>query len=190
MKKIICLFMLILSSLFLNINFSNASENVKNYVIELSEKFAKVNKIENKEEKYDESYKLAREYLDVDWMGNFILGKHRKTLEKSEVKNFVEVFSKYLINNYLETLSYFSKENLTFKETKEIEENTYLALIELNMDGKLVKIDLRVFKNKNGKYMIRDILPEGISFLNTQRTEVDNIITTKGYNKLMEEIKK
>lgn len=165
-------------------------DKVNEFITALSDEFEKVNIITDKDLKTEESFKITNKYLDIKWMGNFILGKNRKTLTPKQVEEFVTLFSKFLINNYLDTLAYFSKSNLTIKETKELKENTYMTSISLKMGTDLMNIDLKIVKNaKDNKFYIIDIIPENVSFLVAQRSEIDSILNSKGYDFLINNLK-
>lgn len=186
MKKIIYLFIFCVM-FFISKSFAN--NEIKDFVVRLGNEFNNINKITDKKEKLNSSYDITKKYVDINWMGNFILGKHRKNLKKEEIENFVDLFSQFLLKNYIDIFSSLSNDNFTFKDTKLIKENNYLCNIELYLEEKLVKVDLRIVKMKDNSYIIRDILPEGLSFINTQRNEIDSIINTKGFDFLINDIK-
>lgn len=172
-----------------NIKLSD-KDKVNEFITALSDEFEKVNIITDKNLKTEESFKITNKYLDIKWMGNFILGKNRKTLTPKQVEEFVTLFSKFLINNYLDTLAYFSKSNLTIKETKELKENNYMTSISLRMGTDVMNIDLKIVKNtKDNKFYIIDIIPENVSFLVAQRSEIDSILNSKGYDFLINSLK-
>ena len=186
MKKVLYLFIFCIM-FFITKSFAN--NEIKDFVVRLGNEFDTINKVVDKNEKLNSSYEITKKYVDINWMGNFILGRHRKELNKEQIATFVDLFSQFLLKNYIDIFSSLSNDNFTFKDTKLIKENNYLCDIELYLDQKLVKVDLRIVKTKNNTYVIRDILPEGLSFINTQRNEIDSIINTKGFDFLINDIK-
>jgi len=55
-------------------------------------------------------------------------------------------------------------------------------------EGQIINIDFRIIK-KNGNLLISDIIPEGISFIVTQRSEVNSSISNKGFENFLEHLR-
>ena len=137
-----------------------------------------------------ETFILSRQILDFNWMGDFILGKHKKTITEEERNKFIEEYSKFLIRNYLSVLHYYTGDNYKIVSIeKQKNSSIYIVQTTVKYDNdKLIKNNFRIVE-KNGKYYITDIITEGISFINAQRSEVNSLITSKGFDKFLEELK-
>ena len=57
------------------------------------------------------------------------------------------------------------------------------AEIIASMDDKLLLLE------RDNNLYITDIIPEGISFISSQRTEIDSALTQKGYDEFIEDLK-
>lgn len=157
---------------------------INNFAIE----FENISKITNQKLKEDSVYTLANNILDLDWMGNFILGKYRKTITQQEKQEFIDNYSKILIKNYISVLDVYKKDSYKIILIEQVKENTFNISSIVKYNDKEVKNNFRIIK-KDNKYFIRDIITEGISFISAQRSEINSVITSKGFSKFLNELK-
>lgn len=160
------------------------SKFINNFAIE----FENISKITNQKLKEDSVYTLANNILDLDWMGNFILGKYRKTITQQEKQEFIDNYSKILIKNYISVLDVYKKDSYKIILIEQVKENTFNISSIVKYNDKEVKNNFRIIK-KDNKYFIRDIITEGISFISAQRSEINSVITSKGFSKFLNELK-
>ena len=79
--------------------------------------------------------------------------------------------------------------SLSITKIEKIKEQVYLAYTKTkDKDDRSVNVNFRIIE-KDGNLYIIDIIPEGISFISSQRTDVNSSITKNGYNKFIEELK-
>lgn len=185
MKKILLCILFILSLTLKS--YSNDNVGISNFIEDFSIKFENINK--NSKNKEKDIYKLANEILDLDWMGNFILGQHRRTISEEKKQKFIEYYSKSLIKNYIPLLDVYKRDSykiLKIEETKR--KGTFNVDTTIRHNDKDVNNTFRIVK-KNNKYYITDIITEGISFISSQRSEVNSIINSKGFDAFLTELK-
>ena len=166
----------------------NYQKDLTNFIDNMAINFEKINKIEDKVKWTESAYEYANKVLDINWISNFILGKHRRTLTPAQKNDFVKYYSIYLLNNYLETLSLFSKENLNIVSIKENKKDVYFVELNIKNKDKEINTDLRIVKKENTFY-ITDIIAENVSFINSQRNEINSFIDSNGFDALIEKIK-
>jgi ABC-type transporter MlaC component len=80
--------------------------------------------------------------------------------------------------------------NKDFNITKNIEKGNGVYVVSITTKDKmekLVNVDFRVV-DKNGKLLITDVIPEGISFIGGQRTEIKSEIDKKGFKTFMADL--
>ena len=188
MKKfflIICFFCFLAFS-----SKADFNSDLKLFIDDMTNNFETINKIKDKSIWTEKAYDYANKILDINWMSNFILGKYRKTLTKEQINDFTKNYSVYLLNNYLETLSLFSKKNVKITSIKQQKENVYFIGLNIKIeDSEDVKTELRIVKKEN-KFYITDIIAENVSFISSQRNEINSFISTNGFDALIEKIKK
>ncbi|MDR3289986.1 MAG: ABC transporter substrate-binding protein [Rickettsiales bacterium] len=127
--------------------------------------------------------------IDIDWISNFVLGVNAKSLNEVEKQEFKILYSKYLLQNYVSKIKDYSKRA---KITKVDEKSKTISIVNIDTKdatGTSLSVDFRI-TNKNGKFLIIDIIPEGISFIGSQRTDVGGSIQKLGYKEFIKELKK
>lgn len=187
MKKLFFLIVMIVL-LFTSSLKADYDNDLRNFINGMTGRFDTINAMKDKEKWTDEAYKYANEILDVQWMSNFILGKYRRTLTKDQISEFVKYYSMYLLNNYLKTLSLFSKESVTINSIEQNKENVFFVNLDIRADDKDINIKLRIVKKENVLY-ITDIIAENVSFINSQRNEINSFLDSNGFDALIEKIK-
>ena len=192
-KKIFSLFVLILlfGALFTVNCFANTQSDseVKPFVDSVADGFDNITKKnkDNKTKKQKEIKSYIGKIADLDWIGNFVLGKNKKIVNSSQKKKFIDVFSQYLIGNYFELFSSLNRDNYKFLSS-ENKGNVYFVYTTVKYNDTNSKVDFRIVKKDNNFY-ITDIIIEGISFIATQRSDVDSRITAVGFDNFLKELK-
>lgn len=167
---------------------ADSKRELTNFINDMAINFDRINKIEDKVKWTESAYEYANKILDINWMANFILGKHRRTLTPVQKDDFVKYYSIYLLSNYIDTLSLFSKENLSITSIKENKQDVYFVGLNIKNKGTDINTNLRVVKKGNAFY-ISDIIAENVSFINSQRNEINSFIDNNGFEALIEKIK-
>ena len=189
MKKIlvsILLFIIILN----NYAFSKIeNEDIKNFLNNVSKEFNKINNSKNSKLEKDVEYKkYTTEIIDSYWISRFILGSHWKDLDKNQRKEFHNLYKEYLILNYMSKLQEFSFK-LVINKIEKIKDNVYMINCTVKDNkNRDININFRL-STKDDKMLITDIIPEGISFIGTQRTEIDSAINRLSYNDFIIDLK-
>ena len=184
MKKILLCILFILSLTLKS--YSNDDIGINNFIEDFSTKFENINK--NSKNKEEDIYKLANEILDLNWMGNFILGQYRKTISEDKKEKFIEYYSKFLIKNYISVLDVYKKDSYKITKIEETKrKGTFNVDTVIKHKDKDVNNTFRIVK-KNNKYYITDIITEGISFISSQRSEVNSIISSKGFDAFLTDL--
>lgn len=132
--------------------------------------------------------------LHLDWMAKYTLGRHQKSLSDTQRKEFIEVYSKFIVQSYADLLKNYSDTKAAIKTVKKVDDNVFLVSMEIvNKDSESpVVVDYLVHKltnNKQNPYKVGDIITEGISLLNSQQTEFNNVIANNGINALISNLK-
>lgn len=139
-------------------------------------------------QKETEYKKFAGEIVDSNYVARFILATHWRTLTTEQKQEFQELYKEYLLENYMPKLKDYNQD-LVVNKIEKIRDKVYIAQTNTkDKDGRLVNVNFRVIEN-NGQLYIIDIIPEGISFISSQRTDVNNSISKNGYNEFIKELK-
>ena len=130
--------------------------------------------------------------VDTRWIGRFVIGKYWRELDKTQQTEYLNNYQKFLVKHYTSNFQEYA-EGTEFEVTKTKSlkrKGQYMVSMKINRptDPQPIKVDYRV-RQKSGKSQIIDIVVEGISLLNTQRSEFSSVIQRKGASHLIEQIK-
>ncbi len=146
------------------------------------------------DEKIKRSSTLIRANLHLDWMAHYSLGRHKKTISTQKIQEFTEVYSKFIVQAYAELSKNYSGAKAVIKKVNKVDDNMFIISMEiLKTDSDSpVKVDYLVHKLENVKqnpYKVGDIITEGVSILNSQQSEFDNVISNQGIDALIDNLK-
>ena len=128
-------------------------------------------------EKESQFGKLFDKNFDVPSISRFVLGKYWKQASLDQKKKFIKAFRNYIVKTYSSRFNEYSGEQLTLLNF-ENESNPKIFLVHTALerdDAAMIKVDWRIGKKKD-RYVILDIIIEGISLAVTQRSEFVSVI--------------
>ena len=175
-KFFLIYFSLITSSLsvspseFINSISSEASEILSSKLSE-SEKVSKLKLI-------------AEESVDIDGVGLYTLGKHRKTLTNEQKQEYQKLFKEYFLKSFSGRLVVYNDAKIAVLSEEVKNEKYTIVYSKLigTTDRPEVKIDWRVYTKDPENPLIRDLVIEGLSLARTQKEEFNSIIANNGGN--------
>ena len=115
--------------------------------------------------------------FDVPSISRFVLGKYWKQASIDQKKKFIKTFRNYVVKTYSSRFNEYSGEQLQLLNT-ENESNPNIFLVHTALerqDAPIIKVDWRIGKKKD-RFVILDIIIEGISLAITQRSEFVSVI--------------
>ena len=155
---------------------------VKTFVEEMGNKIINIAKEKNTSEAKIRE-KIINEIdmvIDSEWIAKFVLGKNYKNLNDQQKKQFISLYRDFMINTYGPKFKNYNGKKFTVNEIVK-QNNFYIAKAEfLPKDSDTaILTDFRVRK-KVGKLYILDFIAEGISLIETQRSEFNATIDSQG----------
>ena len=159
---------------------ANSIANISsNFIDNITDEASKILSSENtREEKIQKLVKIGESSVDIDGIGFYTLGKHRKILNDDQKDEFKKIFREYFLKS-------FSSRLVEYKEAKivviseDIKNEKYTIVkskLLATSDRPEVSIDWRVYTKDPTKPLIRDLIIEGLSLARTQREEFNSII--------------
>tara|TARA_B100000965_G_scaffold7280_1_gene5665 strand:- start:177 stop:773 length:597 start_codon:yes stop_codon:yes gene_type:complete len=133
---------------------------------------------ETRDQKMNNLILLAEENVDIDGIGMYTLGKHRKNLSESQINEYKELFRQYFLKSFSSRLSEYTDPKINVLSEKVINEKYTIVFSVLEADDKRpeIKIDWRVYTINPEKPLVRDLIIEGLSLARTQREEFHSVI--------------
>ena len=122
--------------------------------------------------------------MDINGIGAYTLGKHRKVLTDDQKNQYQKIFRNYFLKS-------FSNRLVEYKEAKivvlseDIKNEKYTIVkskLIATSSRPEVSIDWRVYTKDPSKPLIRDLIIEGLSLARTQKEEFNSILLNNDGN--------
>lgn len=122
--------------------------------------------------------------FDYREMAKRSLGKHWRRRTPDERKYFVELFSSLLENSYADKIESYHNEKIEYY--REYRDGNYAEVKSKIMTPSHdeYSLDYRLLK-KSGKWMVYDVVIEGVSLVSNYRSQFNHIISSDGYAELV-----
>ena len=179
MKKIITtiliVFMISTNIAKANVNVSGAENFVKNVTAEAIKDIINANIPQT--EKDARFSALFNKALDLDFIGQFVLGRYWKTATPTQRKEFITVYRQLNVSTWSKRFDEFKGKEFIFKGTSPSKSKGQIfvnSVVPMD-EGEPAKVDWRV-REKNGEYKVVDIIIENVSLAITARNEYTTFI--------------
>ena len=132
----------------------------------------------NKDERIKKLKSIALETVDIDGIGFYSLGVHRKSLNDIQKLEYLKLFKEYFLISFASRLAEYSNPEIEVNSKNIINENYTIVSSTLVATEKRpeIKIDWRVYTKNQENPLIRDLVIEGLSLARTQKEEFNSII--------------
>ena len=133
-----------------------------------------------KEERVEKLKDIARDTVDIDGIGFYSLGAHRKNLTEEQIAKYKKVFSQYFLKSFSSRLAEYSNPEIEVNSKKKVNKNyTIVSSTLVATDSRpKVSIEWRVYTKNPDNLLIRDLIIEGLSLARTQKEEFSSIINS------------
>jgi phospholipid transport system substrate-binding protein len=180
--------LLLTAALFLaSTAFANPIEDVKKTVDEVVRIVADKEMKKNEAKRRQALKKSISTIFDYSEMAKRSLGKHWNVRTAAEKKQFAELFATLLENSYAGKIESYNNEKIVY--IKEVLEEEYAEVKSKVVTAARDEftLDYRLFK-QNGKWMVYDVIIEGVSLVSNYRSQFNKIITANGYSTLVKKL--
>tara|TARA_Y100000816_G_scaffold281786_1_gene256694 strand:+ start:100 stop:699 length:600 start_codon:yes stop_codon:yes gene_type:complete len=179
MKKLRISKFFIIIFFFLNLSSNSIANISTNFIEDITNKANNVLSSQNtRESKIKELVKIGESSVDIDGIGFYTLGKHRKSLNEFQKDAFKKIFREYFLKSFSTRLvEYKEAKIVVISEDVKSEKYTIVKTKLLaTSDRPEITIDWRVYTKNPQNPLIRDLVIEGLSLARTQREEFNSII--------------
>lgn len=191
MKKIFITFLFTILS-FSICNAENKSEileakkfieNLGNSVIQISQ-----NSKLSGDEKSNKIISLIDNSIDSSWISRFVLGVHYNNINEVQKEKFKDLYRQFMVNTYGPKFKNYQGTDFIVND---ISKQNRFYLVKTDFITKktepAISIDFRVRK-LNNNFVVLDFIAEGISLIETQRSEFGSTISKNGMDKFLEDL--
>lgn len=146
-------------------------------------------KTERLDERRSKIREAVKKSFDFEEMAKRSLALHWRDRTPGERKEFISLFSDLLEDVYIRKIERYEDEKVLY--TNERTDGRYATVSTVVVTAKETEIPVnyRIFK-KSGKWEVYDIVIEGVSLVNTYRSQFNQIIRSGSYEELVIRLKK
>jgi phospholipid transport system substrate-binding protein len=132
--------------------------------------------------------RIADDFFAFDETAKRALGRHWQARTPAEQKEFIAVFSDLLERSYLTKIELYGGEKIQYVgEVAESDQATVKTKIVTKGESE-IPVDYRMLR-RGEKWLVYDVVIEGVSLISNYRTQFNKIIQTSSYQELVKKIK-
>ena len=165
-----------LSFLLNNLSIAkNTSDLINDIVNEAASVLKSSDPVESKIIKLND---IAERSVDIDGIGMYALGKHKKTMSDEQKTKYKKLFKSYFLKSFSSRLVDYTDPKINVVSQKIINKKYTIvnSILEATSKRPQVKIDWRIYTKNPDKPLIRDLIVEGLSLARTQKEEFNSVI--------------
>lgn len=133
---------------------------------------------------------LAVEYVDFEEAAKRSLGRHWRNLTPEQRSEFVRLFKDLLYFTYIgrvDTYTCGAEEQIQYEEER-VEGRFALVKSRVRYQNQDVAVEYRMLQ-RGGRWMVYDVVIEGISYVNNYRSQFDSFLVNRSVNDFLESLR-
>lgn len=132
--------------------------------------------------------RLLAQYFDLALITRFVVGRHWRSANDGQKREFAQVFEQHIVKVYASRLSGYQDEKIEIRNiTARTERDTIVATEVIRDTDDPLRLDWLVRK-RDGGYKIIDVAAEGVSMLASKRSEFSSVIAREGMDGLIDRL--
>jgi phospholipid transport system substrate-binding protein len=133
--------------------------------------------------------KIANDIFDFGETAKRSLGRHWQARTPAERDEFVQLFSDLLERSYLSKIELYGGEKIQYvSDSIEDADQARVQTKIVTKQGSEIPIEYRMHK-KGDKWLVYDVIIEGVSLVSNYRTQFNKIIQTSSFQELVKKMK-
>ena len=139
-------------------------------------------------ERRAEVRRIANDIFDFEETARRSLARHWAPRTPAERDEFVQLFADLLERSYISKIELFNGERIQFVGDTPDGDQAIVRTKILTKQGTEVPVDYRMLK-KGDRWLVYDVIIEGVSLVANYRTQFNKIIQTSSYQELVKKMK-
>jgi phospholipid transport system substrate-binding protein len=140
------------------------------------------------EQRRAEVRKIAEGIFDYPDTARRALGPHWSARSPQEQQEFVKLFADLLDRAYVSKIELYQGERVRYVgETVDGDEATVKTVIATKKSSE-IPVDYRMH-HKDGRWLVYDVIIEGVSLVSNYRTQFNKIVQTESYDALVQRLR-
>jgi len=126
---------------------------------------------------------------DLDFVARIVLGKYWEQLTEVQQAGFTETFRELCVGTYADKFDRYTGQRFERVDERELKRGSTLVRTKLHRKGKdSVQLDYVVVK-RNDRWLIVNVVADGVSDLAVKRAEYGSIMDEDGFEALLARLK-
>jgi len=127
----------------------------------------------------------VRQSHDLARVAHLTIGRHWRALAVQQQTRFIDTFARLVIATYAHQFHTYSGESFKQKTVQVLKRGRLLVRTELiKSNGKRIHLDYVLYRRK-GRWLIMNIIADGVSDLALKRVEYANVMRRDGFERLL-----
>ncbi len=186
-RSIITIFFLALTISF---NALATPKEASNFISDLADRVINIvkNQSINDKDKETQLNNIFLQAVDTKWIARFALGRYWRTITPTQQNNFLNLYSEYLSGIYVPNFRKYTGNVIKVTGVSQISNEEYLVqtVIIDPINTSEIQINYRLLQQEGfEKFIIFDIIAEGVSLITTQRAELNSVMADGGFDMLV-----
>ncbi|MBN8544124.1 MAG: ABC transporter substrate-binding protein [Alphaproteobacteria bacterium] len=133
---------------------------------------------------------LFKTIVDIPFIGRFVLGRHWNVATPVQQQAYLKAYEPFLMKGYVGRIAKYSGQSYKLGNAKQETDGSVVVTMEIVDPGKpSVFVDYRL-RDEKTSFKVTDIVVEGVSLLNVQRSEFNSVVNSKGIDYLISALNK
>jgi phospholipid transport system substrate-binding protein len=133
--------------------------------------------------------KIAEEIFDFDDTAKRTLARHWAQRTPAEREEFVKLFSDVFEHAYLSKVELYQGERVTYLGDSVEAGVATVKTRFLTKQGSQLNVDYRMQRASSGRWLVYDVLIEGVSLVENYRNQFNSVIQRSSYQELVRKLK-
>ena len=171
--------------------YAEASQDAKTFADTLGHEAVNIlgNTSLSQDDKRQKLEALFQQYVDIDWVGQFVLGRFWKSATDDQKARYLTNYRSFILTHYTSDLTEFTNVNFEVSKVVPDERGGNIVTVRIkrpNAEDTIVDYTVRT---KEGQGLrVYDIAVEGVSMITTQRSEFNSVASQHGVDYLIDQL--
>ena len=120
---------------------------------------------------------LLDKYFDLESIGKLALGRNWRTATEAQRKEYLTLFRSMVVRTYAGRFGEYTGEVFQVTGYRDVGKKDSLVFSKIIPDGRSpVAVDWRLRASNDKEYRVIDVMVEGVSMMQTQRSEFESLL--------------
>jgi phospholipid transport system substrate-binding protein len=133
--------------------------------------------------------KIANEVFDFGETAKRSLARHWASRTAAEREEFVALFADLLERSYISRIEIYGGEKITYTGETIDDDQAIVRSKLVTKDGTDIPVEYRMLRRSGDRWLVYDVVIEGVSLIANYRAQFNKIITTSSYQELVRKMK-